>query len=51
MRRFLSLSLIIVGLILLLSVLLPIGLSQLSFSLQPKLLDPTAVALVPVPFV
>ncbi len=51
MRRFFSLSLVIVGLVLLLSILLPIGLSQLSFSLQPKLLDPTAVALAPVPFI
>ncbi len=51
MRRFFSLSIIIVGLFLLLSVILPIGLSQLSFSLQPKLLDPTAVSLVPAPFV
>jgi len=51
MRRLFSLSFIIVGLFLLLSVLLPIGLSQLSFSFQPKLLDPTAVALVPAPYV
>lgn len=51
MRRFFSLSLVIMGLVLLLSVLLPIGLSQLSFSFRPKLLDPTAVALVPAPFV
>ena len=39
------------GLVLLVSVIVPIGLSQLSFSLRPRLLDPTAVALVPVPFV
>ncbi|GEM_PF-5440412 len=51
MRRFFSLSLVMVGLILLLSVLVPIGLSQLSFSFRPKLLDPTAVALVPALFV
>lgn len=51
MRRFLSLSIITVGMFLLLSVILPIGLAQLSFSIRPKLLDPTAVALVPAPFV
>ncbi|MEK7091264.1 MAG: sortase [Patescibacteria group bacterium] len=51
MRRFFSLSLTIIGLFLLLSVILPISLSQLSFSLQPKLLDPTAVSLVPAPYV
>lgn len=51
MRRFLSLSLVLMGLVILLSVFIPIGLSQLSFSLQPRLLDPTAVALVPAPFV
>lgn len=51
MRRYFSLSLVIAGLVLLLGVLLPIGLSQLSFSFRPRLLDPTAVALAPAPFI
>ena len=51
MRHLLSLSLVMMGLVLLLSVLVPIGLSQLSFSIKPRLLDPTAVASVPAPFV
>ena len=51
MRRYASLILIIFGLIILASVIIPIGLSNLSFISKPKFLDPTAVALSPIPFV
>ena len=51
MRRYASLILVISGLIILASVIVPIGLSNLSFLSKPKFLDPTAVALSPIPFV
>ena len=52
-RKLIPLTLISLGLILLFNVAVPIGFSHLnfSFSLSPRLIDPTAVAAVPAPLI
>lgn len=51
MRRFLPPTLIFIGLVVLGNAVVPIGLSQLSFSFKPHLIDPTEVAIAPAPYV
>lgn len=50
-RKHFSLGLMILGTFLLVGVLAPIGISQLSFNLKPTLIDPTLVASAPLPVI
>ena len=50
-RKHISLGLVLAGTFLLISVLAPIGISQLSFNLKPRLIDPTLVASAPIPVI
>jgi len=50
-KKHFSLGLIVAGAFLLLSILAPIGASQLNFSLRPTLIDPTLVASAPLPII